>query len=46
MLAPALSAFSAFFKLYLTRNTSAALFGGYLFGFSTYESAELLATYM
>jgi len=43
MLAPVLGAISAFLlTLYLTRNTSASLFGGYLFGFSTYESAQLL----
>ncbi len=41
MLAPVLSALSAFLLTrYLTCNFAASLFGGYLFGFSTYEIAQ------
>lgn len=44
IIAPALSAWTAFFLArYLTRNRAAALIGGYLFGFSSYEIGQILA---
>lgn len=44
VMAPALSAWTAFFLAwYLTRDWAAALVGGYLFGFSSYELGQLLA---
>jgi hypothetical protein len=43
LLAPALSAWTAFLLArYLTKDWGAALFGGYLFGFSSYELGQLL----
>ncbi|MBV9392215.1 MAG: hypothetical protein JOY96_10015 [Verrucomicrobia bacterium] len=43
LLAPALSAWTAFLlNLYLTRDVSSSVIGGYLFGFSSYELGELL----
>ncbi len=43
VLAPALSAWTAFLLArYLTRDWNAALIGGYLFGFSSYEIGQLM----
>jgi hypothetical protein len=43
LVAPALSAWTGFLLArYLTRDTLASLFGGYLFGFSSYELGEML----
>lgn len=43
VLAPALSAWTAFLLArYLTRDWAAALVGGYLFGFSSYEFSQIL----
>ncbi|MBB5374318.1 glycosyltransferase family protein [Acidocella aromatica] len=42
LMAPVLSAWTAFLLVrYLTRDWAAALVGGYLFGFSSYESGQL-----
>ena len=43
LVAPALAAWAGFLLArYLTRDTIASLFGGYLFGFSSYELGEML----